>query len=326
MVQWSEAIVRAYDRCGRAVYSFEFISLNWNALGMSDSDDTDFLLLIPPNFFIADPNLDDSLSYKLFESRLQIDDMENYSNDKSLTHRCCANTSFSTPTSKAIVDQFSYQKYVNPNGSFNSCFTPNTTNKCSERISPAKVNVPLWVNTCHPKSPPYEAHVAAAGGVLTEIDTYLEKCSINQASNGCDRLNGSTLLSTPKHCDSRTRADIVHNLSAKKMSQWDAGIRKSMDQNDQLINMANVWDGREPSSDLMAELEEEKLKRRQCERSIQSLQNQLRQCQSKYSDAIKMDQSKNEAMAKLHQTNSRYARKIKCLLLKLFQLRAFSLI
>lgn len=159
-----------------------------------------------------------------------------------------------------------------------------------------------------PPSPYQVAGGGADGGVMNEIDNYLEKCTIGQPTNGYEQMNGSTLLSTPKHCDGRTRplqTDIVHNLSAKKMSEWDAGVRKSMDQNDQLISMANVWDGKEQSSDLMGELEEEKLRRRQCERSIQSLQNQLRQCQSKYSDAIRMDQSKNEAMAKLHQTNSK---------------------
>lgn len=276
---------------------------------MSDSDDTDFLLLIPPNFFITDPNLDDSLSYERFETHLHSADMDQYSYDKPLTRKCHGNNSFSTPSSKVAVDPFSYQKYTNPNGSFNSCYTPNTTNRYSERTSPAKLAMPLSVDTFQPKSPqPYGSRMD--GSVLGEIDNYLEKCSISQT----EKFNGSTLLSTPKHSDGRSKSmqtDIMHSLSAKKMSQWDAGIRQSLDHNDQLISMANVWDGKERSSDLMAELEEEKLRRRQCERSIQSLQNQLRQCQSKYSDAIQMDQSKNEAMAKLHQTNSRWLEKFR---------------
>lgn len=276
---------------------------------MSDSDDTDFLLLIPPNFFVANTNLDDSLSYERFESNLHTDNMDHYPSDKTHTHKCCGNNSFSTPTSKNVLDQFNYQKYSNPNGSFNSCLTVNTTNKHADRISPAKVQLQTssWVDGVqnHQKpSSPYQA----GGGVLSEIDNYLEKCTISQPINGCEQLNGSTLLSTPKHCDGKSKplqSDIVYNLSAKKMSEWDAGIRKSIDQNDQLINMANVWDGKDQSNDLMGELSEERLRRRQAERSIQSLQNQLRQCQSKYADAIRLDQSKNEAMAKLHQTNSK---------------------
>lgn len=276
---------------------------------MSDSDDTDFLLLIPPNFFIADPNLDDSLSYERFRSHLHSGTMEHYGSDKHPTHKCCGNNSFSTPTTKNVMDQFSYQKFAPPNGSFNSCFTPNTTNKHSERISPAKLHTSAWLDTVqNPLKPPSPYQSGAGGGVLNEIDNYLEKCTIGQPSNGCDQLNGSTLLSTPKPCGSRTKSmqtEVVHNLSAKKMSQWDAGVRTSMDPNEPLISMANIWDGKEQSNEMAGEMEEEKLRRRQCERSIQSLQNQLRQCQSKYSDAIRMDQSKNEAMAKLHQTNSK---------------------
>jgi hypothetical protein len=37
---------------------------------MSDSDDTDILLLIPPDFFVADSNLDESIKYDLTDARI----------------------------------------------------------------------------------------------------------------------------------------------------------------------------------------------------------------------------------------------------------------
>lgn len=54
----------------------------------------------------------------------------------------------------------------------------------------------------------------------------------------------------------------------------------------------------------LAKMEEESLRRKQCERTIYSLEQQIKQFQDKYSDVIKMDQTKNEAMSRLHSTNS----------------------
>lgn len=53
-----------------------------------------------------------------------------------------------------------------------------------------------------------------------------------------------------------------------------------------------------------AKMEEESLRRKQCERRIQCLEQQIQQFQDKYSDVIKMDQTKNEAMNRLHTTNT----------------------
>lgn len=53
-----------------------------------------------------------------------------------------------------------------------------------------------------------------------------------------------------------------------------------------------------------SKLEEESLRRKQCERTIHSLEQQIQQFQDKYADVIKMDQTKNEAMSRLHSTNS----------------------
>lgn len=53
-----------------------------------------------------------------------------------------------------------------------------------------------------------------------------------------------------------------------------------------------------------SKLEEESLRRKQCERTIHSLEQQIQQFQDKYADVIKMDQTKNDAMSRLHSTNS----------------------
>lgn len=275
---------------------------------MSDSDDTDILLLIPPNFFLTNTNLDESLNYDLFQSHLQTRTMENYSADKAMHYNSysmnpCSKDSFSTPTSKSMIDQLKYQKYTNPSPNTSNTFTPNS------KTSPISYGKPYAEQIRRKLSPAqYDKH--SDDVVLDEIDDYLEKCHFDQSTNSFDKMKQqhdirANIFSTPKQQLKPLQTEIVTNLSSKKMSEWDAGLQKSMNQNDQLISLANVWQQKEQTSEFSAEFEEEKLRRRQCERSNQNLQNQLQQCQSKYSDAIKMDQTKNEAMARLHSTNSR---------------------
>lgn len=94
------------------------------------------------------------------------------------------------------------------------------------------------------------------------------------------------------------------------MSDWNSGLQKSLAKNDEpLISLASVWDGDDRGKcDAITTahaMQEQELRIRQYERTIQNLQTQLKQYQDKCSDAIKMDQTKNEALARLHETNSR---------------------
>lgn len=287
---------------------------------MSDSDDTDILLLIPPDFFLTEKSLDDSLSYELFQSNLHESSMRpittmtssnpHHSHSHGMDSHC--KEYFSTPTSRHITDQFKCKKY--PGKSPSMCDSHkycDATSSTPYRTSNAPLPRSSMLIDLTPKK--------NDGAVLEEIDCFLDKCTLNQPAPSSFSYSNmyepnvqshEHQLITPKQRVPQTKPfekEIVSNLSATKMSEWNSGIQKSINHDDQLISLTNVWEHDEPKQKTCdaAAFEEEKLRRRQCERSIQNLQNQLQQCQNKYSDAIKLDQTKNEAMARLHSTNSR---------------------
>lgn len=291
---------------------------------MSDSDDTDILLLIPPDFFLTEQSIDDSLSYELFQSTLQGSAMRpiaTTANSGNLTNKymygmdshCSEHCTTSPP--KNLSDQFKYKRYSAPSSILSDPHASHYSNRCSDPTSstPYRASAPILIESTPKKND---------GKVLQEIDSFLDKCSLNQNRSSPYRktYDSQTKIdaagihtsdfNTPQQYRSEKvepkslEKEIVTNLSATKMSEWNSGLKNH---DEQLINLAKIWELSEKknlSSD-SAELEEERLRRRQCERSIQNLQQQLQQYQSKYSDAIKLDQTKNEAMARLHSTNSK---------------------
>lgn len=169
--------------------------------------------------------------------------------------------------------------------------------------------------------------------MLDRVDRYLSKCTIDECKRVSDaemrrsdpgamahnlsatkKVNDAPAQHIQRYTSKPTEDDILNSLVSNKMSDWNSGLQKSMTQNDeQLISLAAVWDGDERGkSDAVATtttttnaIQEQELRIRQYERTIQNLQTQLKQYQDKCSDAIKMDQTKNEALARLHETNSR---------------------
>lgn len=169
--------------------------------------------------------------------------------------------------------------------------------------------------------------------MLDRVDRYLAKCSIDEKrvsdSEMRTSLGGGAIPKKMMETSSAqqiqryepkpTEDDILNSLTSNKMSDWSTGLHKSMTKEDNpLINLASVWDGNERGKSEAAtltttttttmttdKLQEQELRIRQYERTIQNLQTQLKQYQNKCSDAIKMDQTKNEALARLHESNSR---------------------
>lgn len=234
---------------------------------MSDSDDTDILLLIPPNFFITETNLNESPSYVMFRSNLEPRSVKSSpgkfdkSIDGAMQFGSQVKDSVTTPP------QLYYRPYNEPSPSMSALHR--TTDRLTG-ISPSEVKSKMY----------------------GDFDRSMDRSPL-------DRYNKSNVASRSREFSS----EKVGNLSSKKMSEWRSSIE---DQQDDLVSLTNVWNHNlDFKSNHSTDLEEERLKRRHCERNIALLQTQLNQYQSKFSDALKIDQAKNDTLSKLHETNAR---------------------
>lgn len=306
---------------------------------MSDSDDTDILLLIPPDFFVTDSNLDESVKYD--------------QTDASLIQSI--NTTPKRGAAKNIL--------VNGNSTIMDKQYHHSSNY---RMSPPmgtikKQNTYSGLNTCHLTSHSKGDHAESycelnrktparktEDNYLREIDNYLAGYSnagskledINSIllSNGITPLsftNSKKALAKPdgnatprptpvknvyqetqkpsRNDDMRPAAyesDVVaRNFDAGRMSDWNFALQQQNDRenDEQLVNLNQIWNGDNIEKPLLdaEDINEEQLRRRQFERQIQSMQDQIKEYQEKFSVTIKMDQTKNEALTRLHETNSR---------------------
>lgn len=240
---------------------------------MSDSDDTDILLLIPPNFFLTETKLNASPNYEMFRSNLDQRTMKSTGSPRNFDKSANQSTNILLSHSKdapLIPSQHKYRPYEEA--------TP-LTNMSHFRRSFERLN--------------YD-------------DT--DKVRSNR------RPNSPTTKLNQSHIGREYLGDHIGNLSSQKMSEWKVNSEETQRQRhqnqDDRVCSTNVWNNNLEFQSLTThstELEEERLRRRQCERNITLLQSQLNQYQNKFTDVIKIDQAKNDTLAKLHNTNSRLA-------------------
>lgn len=244
---------------------------------MSDSDDTDILLLIPPNFFLTESHLNESPNYEMFRSSL-----EQPGRRASLSPRRCdksANQSHSLVLSQSkdlftTPPQLKYRPYNEASPTMNI----SNFHRSSERLNCMGMN-------------------ELATGRYEVVDRHMP-----------NRRSSSPIARANTSINKEFQGESVGHLSSKKMSEWKWSDEPR--NHDELISLTNVWNNNldfKSTVNHSTELEEEKLRRRQCERNISLLQSQLNQYQNKFSDVIKIDQAKNDTLAKLHDTNSRWA-------------------
>lgn len=308
---------------------------------MSDSDDTDILLLIPPDFFISEPNLKETVDYSLIEKIVQ---KENLSRINELDKVCNRsnfyemdpkrNPLYLTPKSQSFsTKQFEYKCYEEKSPGGQSAFTVATSERQWDPINSTPkrdFKQPKFV-----AEPLSEIQKKNDGNILDEIDQYLGRHQYGtpklkdsskfyssselpshytpKASSTNPQFTSSSAI--PKQTENSNSSkfsfkeksqtdEVLTGLIGTKMSDWSLGLQQNSSvPNEALINLNKVWEAEdlgEPKS-----LDEERLRCRQYERTIQSLQSQLKQYQEKYSDAIKIDKTKNEALARLHDTNSK---------------------
>ncbi|XP_031641275.1 myosin-13 [Contarinia nasturtii] len=239
---------------------------------MSDSDDTDILLLIPPNFFLTETHLNESTSYDMFRTNLEQRTVKSTvsprHNEKTTnqSNNCLLSQSkdlFMSPS------QLKYRPYTEPDPTINMSHL----HRSFERINCIGSNEYVDADLCRPPN--------------------------RRSSSPLRKLNYS-------HVHRDYGKERIGDLSSKKMSDWKFGVDEPR-QHDDLISLTNVWNNNldfRSTTHQSTEFEEEKLRRRQCERNISLLQSQLNQYQNKFTDVIKIDQAKNDTLAKLHDTNS----------------------
>lgn len=242
---------------------------------MSDSDDTDILLLIPPNFFLTETNLNESPNYNMFRSNLEQRPAKVSASPRRHDKSANQSTNILLSQNKDLFTtppQLKYRPYNEPSPAMNF----SNLHRSFERLN------------C----------------IATNEYNDTDKCTPNRQFSS--PFQKSNTMNVNREC----AGEMVGNLSSKKMSDWKTNSYEPR-QTDDLVSVTNVWNDNfdfrrtTTTTNHSTELEEEKLKRRQCERNISLLQSQLNQYQNKFTDVIKIDQAKNDTLAKLHDTNSR---------------------
>lgn len=283
---------------------------------MSDSDDTDILLLIPPDFFVAE-SLDESFKY-------DIPDVGVIKPIKSSPHRCGSKNILANVISPRMNQNSESKCRTSPAASSSKNQHTYSGLSASELKSrtPVKTNDDNFLREIDS----YLAGRSQASSKLNDINSILlsngitplhfhnkanvrlEASSMARAS---DEVNSRTPSRTmPKPTATKTKSpfekDVVaQHLDGGRMSDWSLALQQnsSSKQGDELVNLNQIWDADTTLNSV--DINEEQLRKRQYERQLQNLQNQIKEYQEKFTVAIKIDQTKNEALARLHETNSK---------------------
>lgn len=279
---------------------------------MSDSDDTDILLLIPPNFFLTETDLNESpTNYEMFRSNLE------QSQPIKPTITAVTRSSPGNQSNKSITQSQNVQQLLHG--------------------SKDGYPVPTTPSNHHLMHRPYSDGPCISSSSINNMSRFHQSCDAPLCYSGSAealdsmyddsekllanaRSSSSPLRPRPKITNANVgmecSSERIACLSSRKMSDWKmsqepsaATAAATRKQDDKLINLTNVWNSNldfKGNTNATNELEEERLRRRQCERNIAMLQTQLNQYQNKFSDIIKIDRAKNDTLSKLHNTNSRY--------------------
>lgn len=280
---------------------------------MSDSDDTDILLLIPPDFFVNESKLNSSIDYNLFESKLQ---------EKTLTTSlgCSRNSgtnkmdplnsslrSFHTPHSRCHHQSLEYRRFdrVSPVTQF--------TSPSAARFTDVPSSTPFGIHKSH----------SCDDRGIGEVDRHFSSVSLGNRMepmllpDAIGNMNPSSHFpkspadnNLQRYSSKPTEDDILKSLTSNRMTDWNSGLLKSAEKSERLIDMTAMWGKEEnklnaSASNKVQQESDSQLRIKQLERTVETLQSRLRQCEAKHSDAQKMEHSKNDALKHLHAANAR---------------------
>ncbi|XP_037026368.1 ERC protein 2 isoform X1 [Bradysia coprophila] len=282
---------------------------------MSDSDDTDVLLLIPPDFFLADTG----------SSSEGVSAIENSSKTKTVTELvspCCRKSTSKLEPCKRYSNQctidhpFNFGNKQSRENSFDTSQMYHSTPKI-DRFSSADYGKPK-------------------DDFIKEIDTHLQNTNGTASGTNGDvkRLAVEAIKKHNSLLESRkvdyTESDRNFGYASggadpynkfSRLSDWRNDVNRSSEMkkclggNDTLLSLNEIWDASGKTES--ATVHEERTRREHCEKTIQILQSKLTEYQQKIAVAIKVDRTKDEALKRLSETNSSLLAKNNHLELKL---------
>lgn len=303
---------------------------------MSDSDDTDILLLIPPDFFLAETSFFEKSSADLMSfSSLDlpttikpITSFRSYSNCSSHNNQLIKiDQQIANLEQESINNNQNYKCNLTSNEVFN-WETNNSfdTDYCiMNRTSPIKqlnYSTPKQQRIngdIHNKSLRLDFGVTPQHDnekfLLKEIDYYLGDSNSNTSAthnNMARNLSAATqqtnnvhslAVETLKRHNSMLQSNYVGKQPQPNFPSNRYSINDPKSEEPPLISLSQIW-GPEGETETST-MHEERLRRKHCEREIQTLQTKLLEYQQKISVAMKIDKSKDEAICRLQETNSR---------------------
>lgn len=293
---------------------------------MSDSDDTDILLLIPPNFFLTEESLNASLNYDHFESKLQ---------EKSQSLCCehyCHSASFQTNPSDSKMRKSPFACEILRKSDlcddrrslqyrhFDRSSPPSTTKFTSPSLRQCNYNQLS-------SSTPFES-VSMRNNRSDELSRELSKkvyvdphFTPSQSETKLRFSDGMNVafpdskhieMNTPTQNITRfsmkpTEDDILKSLTSTKMSDWNSGLQKSIGKNDELIDLTAVWNREENKSKINERTNYQSREGvlREQEEDAQDCMYQQRKQRQAEEKSSKLDQTKNDALKHLHAANAR---------------------
>lgn len=268
------------------------------ANAMNDSDETDLLLLIPPDFFMAQPSsvqspgdafdeddIGSSVSAPMYR-RFQTGDAKfnpnlNHSNAKAST-----------------VEQESFRT-----GSMHNHDELWASGKKFVHSTPkVDVSTVAWRSSSKGEADP----------VIREIDRFLMSTSDGEGKyfKGTQVANGNEKTEdTSRTLKGRT------SMGGERMSTGFTSPsvqRKLLPADDELLmSLSSLWgrQDRTPDSSSLG-VQEERMRRKHCEQTIQVLQQKVLEFEQKIAVAIKVDRRKDEVLASAKQSYAKLAHKV----------------
>lgn len=269
---------------------------------MNDSDETDLLLLIPPDFFMAQPSsvqspggvhdedeFGSSVSAPMYR-RLQSGSGAALSNIQSNHH--------------ANGPAGSGEQSFRSSGSVHTRDGLWTTAKDFVHSTPKVVeNTMPWRNSAKGEADP----------VIREIDRFLlgngdtDGKYFNKMENNVDKSapNRSGLKDKFAMDGQRMSTGFASPMVQRKL------IPGVNDDEEQLMSLSSMWAGRDNKmSESQTGAQEERMRRKHCEDTIQVLQQKVLELEQKISVAIKVDRRKDEVLAAAKQSYAQLALKV----------------
>ncbi|XP_058130193.1 rho-associated protein kinase 1 [Anopheles ziemanni] len=275
---------------------------------MSDSDETDILLLIPPDFFNCESPVAETLR-------------------RTTANNC----------SFGSVDCLSYESFAHRNSTLSMAGIGSySMNGCSaaERTEQYVASTPFKRHPGHPEPHKEQQYI------LHEIDQYLQEGDHKQPQqhhplhhqhNGVHSPDGSLLdiNGLSMHDYPSLTGNDFHGLvkpappcgpvpQKPPRNVQNAASTKPASKNGNLLNLSDIWytNGAPGQPEYSKALQEERLRRQHCERNIQSLQMKLLEYEEKISVALSVDKEKVTIIGNLEQETTRLTSRIRDMELK----------